>query len=363
MNRRARVWPFALATTALLSGCGLHGRPNVDRTKALAGAHAAATVAVPDLEEPDQVVAPGVVEAFGGNVAMSPRESGWIAKILVTEGGRVEAGQIVATLDDEAQRASLDLAKAELTEAEASFAKTQNGATVEELRQARAENEAGLARAELARHDAARSDRLGSDRVLAPADVERSSAEARVQTAISNAGAARLASIERGARSEDRSAASSRVMAARARVTLAEVGLSRRHVVAPSAGVVLLSRFHVGEFFNVGGAPLFVLGDTSSLQVRMEVDEIDAFRVKEGAPCTLFGDDNERIGAGTVLRLGPQMGRRGLASASPTARADVRVREVFVEAPGANSLLPGQRVWGHVISVQPLSAVERPHVK
>jgi multidrug efflux pump subunit AcrA (membrane-fusion protein) len=366
MSREAHSLPLVLATAVLLSGCGLHGKPNVDRTKALAGSHVTAAVTAPDLEEPNQVVAPGVVEAWGGNVELSPGEPGWIAKILASEGGRVEARQVLATLDDEAQRASVDLAKADLAEAEATFAKTQNGATVEELRQARAENEAGQVRAELARHDATRSDRLGSDRVLAPAEVERVSAEARVQTAIANASAAKLASLERGSRSEDRSAGRNRVVAARARVALAEVGLARRQVVAPIAGVVLLSRFHVGEFFNVGGVPLFVLGDTSSLQVRLEVDEIDAFRVKDGAPCTLYGDDNQKIVAGAVLRLAPQMGRRGLAIESPTARADVRVREVFVEVSGASSLVPGQRVWGHVIpvqpAVQPLSAVEKPHV-
>src|ERR1019366_9292261 len=287
MSREAHSLPLVLATAVLLSGCGLHGKPNVDRTKALAGSHVTAAVTAPDLEEPNQVVAPGVVEAWGGNVELSPGEPGWIAKILASEGGRVEARQVLATLDDEAQRASVDLAKADLAEAEATFAKTQNGATVEELRQARAENEAGQVRAELARHDATRSDRLGSDRVLAPAEVERVSAEARVQTAIANASAAKLASLERGSRSEDRSAGRNRVVAARARVALAEVGLARRQVVAPIAGVVLLSRFHVGEFFNVGGVPLFVLGDTSSLQVRLEVDEIDAFRVKDGAPPTL----------------------------------------------------------------------------
>jgi hypothetical protein len=45
------------------------------------------------------------------------------------------------------------------------------------------------------------------------------------------------------------------------------------------------------------------------------------------------------------------MGRRGLAIESPTARADVRVREVFVEAPTPSSslLIPGQRVWGHIV--------------
>jgi hypothetical protein len=117
--------------------------------------------------------------------------------------------------------------------------------------------------------------------------------------------------------------------------------------VAPKASTVLSSRFHVGELFNAGGGSLFVLGDVSRLQVRLEVDEIDSLRVREGAPCTIYGDDSLRIIEGAVFRVAPRMGRRGLPIESPTARADVRVREVFVEVPPASALVPGQRVWGH----------------
>lgn len=44
---------------------------------------------------------------------------------------------------------------------------------------------------------------------------------------------------------------------------------------------------------------------------------------------------------------GLRLSIRGLPIESPIARADVRVREVFVEVPATNALIPGQRVWGH----------------
>jgi multidrug resistance efflux pump len=164
---------------------------------------------------------------------------------------------------------------------------------------------------------------------------------------VAQASAARLGSVTRGARAEDRSAARARLVAARARLQVAEASLARRYVLAPKAATVLLSQFHVGEFFTPGGAPLLVLGDVSRLRVRMEVDEIDAMRVMEGAPCTIYGDDSARISDGNVFRVAPKMGRRALAIESPTARADVRVREVFVAVPATTALIPGQRVWGH----------------
>ena len=350
MNKHTRKMfrVSALAVCFLFLGCGLHGKPKIDRSKALALRTASITAPAHDIEEPSRVVAPGIVESWGGNIELSPHESGWIAKILVKEGQQVQSGELLAVLDDGAERASVALAEAELAEAEAILAKTLHGATQEELRQARAEAEAGQARAAWAQSNAERTSRLGSEQSIAPAEVERASTEAQTQSALSRASDARLEALERGPRSEDRGATRDRVVAARARLDLARASVSRRSVVAPAAMTVLLSRFHVGEFFNVGQSPLFVLGDLTKLQVRLEVDEIDAFRVQDGAPCAFYGDDNQKLTEGAVLRVAPQMGRRGLPIESPTARADVRVREVFVEVQAGTGLVPGQRVWGHV---------------
>jgi multidrug efflux pump subunit AcrA (membrane-fusion protein) len=341
-----------LASVLLLSGCGLHGKPKIDRSKALGRSSAVASPVAPDLAEPSRVVAPGIVEAWGGDIALSPRESGWIAKILVSEGQQVKESETIAELDAERERAAVDLAQADLAEAEATLAKTMRGATAEQLRQAESEADASRTRAELARREADRSRRLGQDSALAPSEVERADSEAQAQSAVAQANDARLAEVQRGPRDEDRAVARDRVVAARARLALARSSLSRREVVAPRAAVVLLSRFHEGEFFGVGQSPMFVLGDTSKLQVRLEVDEIDAFRIKEGAMCTLYADDNRALATATVFRMAPQMGRRGLSIEAPTARADVRVREVFVETAGSGALVPGQRVWGHVVPIE-----------
>jgi multidrug efflux pump subunit AcrA (membrane-fusion protein) len=360
----------AAATAAmLLSGCGLHGKPKIDRSKGLSthSPHgpAMASSFSPDLAEPDRVVAPGIVESWGGEVELSPQESGWIAKILVSEGQQVQAGQILAELDSDRERAAVDLAQADLAEAEATLAKTVNGSTAEQLQQARSEAEASRERAELAQRDADRSARLGQDSAIPSSEVDRASAEARARSAVASASAARLAELQRGARHEERMATRNRVDAARARLALARASLARREVVAPVAGAILLSRFHVGEFLNVGPSPMFVVGDTSKLQVRLEVDEIDAFRVKDGASCTLYANDNHELAEASIFRIAPQMGRRGLGIETLTARADVRVREVFVQTPASSALVPGQRVWGHIVpsdpSKGPLARVDVPH--
>jgi len=350
MTRSPMPWiPIPiLALTVALSGCNLHGRPAIDRkTRAVAPDVKAATEAV----DAQTVVSPGIVEPWGAEVDLSAQESGWIARILVAEGDTVQKGQLLAVLDDASERHGVELAQSELAEAEATLARVERGATSEELDQARAESDAAVARRAFADAEAGRTSRLHADGVVSDNQLDRVTADAQAQSALAARAAARLAELTRGSRAEDRQAARARVLAARARLRVAEDGLSRRRIAAPSTATVLLSRLHVGEFYGANSGPLFVMGDMARLQIRLEVDEIDASVPTPGAPCAIYSDAGVRLAEGTVVRLAPKMGRRALPLESPTARADVRVREVFVQVPPTPTLVPNQRVWGHTSRV------------
>jgi HlyD family secretion protein len=354
-----------IAQAAPLAGCGLHGRPKVERKArpgnpaATAPATTSAATQSTETAGPEAVIAPGIVEPWGDGVNLSALEAGWIAKIQVREGEKVKAGQLLATLEDAPQQHAVELARAELEEAEAARSKIERGATAEELRQAQADCESARARSDLARSIANRTARLHADEAVPDSEAERAIDEARAESARADGAEARLAEVERGARAEDRAAARARVAGARARLSLAEANLARRRVVAPGGGAVLLSRFHVGEFYDVGSGPIFVLGDLTRLQVRLEVDEIDARGVSSGATCEIYSDSGVRLAKGRIERLAPKMGRRALAIESPTARADVRVREIFVEIPASSKLIPGERVWGHTARGAPDQTVRR----
>ncbi|HEY6003829.1 MAG TPA: biotin/lipoyl-binding protein, partial [Anaeromyxobacter sp.] len=179
MTKGRGSWKWvALVALAPLAGCGLHGKPKVDRPSkpaahAASHGHATPTPTAPsEVPEPDAVVAPGIVEPWGGQADLAAQEPGWIAQIAVKEGEAVRAGQVLAVLEDGAQRHAVDLARAELAEAEAALARIDHGATAEELRQAEAEHAAAKARALLARSDAARTARLHEQRVVSDADAE-----------------------------------------------------------------------------------------------------------------------------------------------------------------------------------------------
>ncbi|NVJ06177.1 HlyD family efflux transporter periplasmic adaptor subunit [Myxococcus sp. AM001] len=342
MRKTHRLGVAAAGVLGLLaSGC--HGPPPVERNSVVSGP-AGGGVQPMDVH---RVVAPGIVEPWGGAVELAAQESGRVAEVLVHEGQPVTQGEVLARLEDEAQRHAITLARAELAEAEAVAERYQRGATSEERAQARAEHEAAASRAKQAAVDAERALRLKAAGTTAAADTERATSEARALEAAALAAEAKLQAIERGPRREDRKVVQERLQAARARLRQAEAALARRQVLAPLAATVLWSRFQPGELYTQGPQALFVLGDTSRMQVRLEVDEIDAPRVEVGMPCVLYTDGGARLAEGRVVRLSPIMGRRGLTTETPTARADVRIREVFVEVQGIASLVPGQRVWGH----------------
>lgn len=333
---RASVVALALAFLATTASVGCHHRGPADAVRQTSPPVAGTLSAA--------VVAPGVVEPWGEEVRVAAKEAGWIAEIRIREGQRVEAGEVLARLEDTAQTAGVALARADAAEMATLLRRAKHGATTEELGQARAERDAAIARAERAHSDSARFTRLMGEGLVARAEGERALKDAEAEAATAAALESRYAAVVRGVRPEDLAATARRLEAAQARLGAAQAALARRLVVAPVAGTVLWSRYRVGEFYSAGAQGLFVLGDVSRLQVRVDVDEIDSQRVLLGAPATIRMDGSPTQVQGRVVWLSPKMGRKNLLVETPTARNDARIREVLV-ATADRQLLPGARVW------------------
>lgn len=361
---------FHAAVLSPLVACGLHDRPKVERRAehtALAAPSLGAneTTRRTDSSAAMHVIAPGIVEPWDAQVELAAQEPGWLDSILVREGDRVEPGQLLAVLADVVQRHAVDAARADLAEAEAARLEQERGATTEELQQVEAERSAARARAAFAKANALRVGTLRAGAGTPANEIDRVESEAVVQAALADHAEARLQALRRGARPEERDAAAARANAARARLAMASTVLARRRVYAPRAGTVLLSRFHEGEFYDPHEGALFALGNLTRLQVRLELDEIDAQDVVVGARTSVVSDAGAPLASGIVVRLAPRMGRRALTLESPTARADIRVREVLVEVPASSVLVPGQRVWGYTpraprVSAAPVAAAAGP---
>src|SRR5262249_11523800 len=97
-------------------------------------------------------------------VTVVPKVAGQVVELMIDEGKRVKAGEVLAKLDDTEFELSLRIAQAKLTLAEAGVAKAKEGPSRAELATAQARVEIARAQLALARH------RLDGTVVRAPID-------------------------------------------------------------------------------------------------------------------------------------------------------------------------------------------------
>ncbi len=104
-------------------------------------------------------------------------------------------------------------------------------------------------------------------------------------------------------------AAQAAISQAMANVELARVAAGRAVVVAPFAGMVLVTSVEEGEV-TAPGAPLLQLADTSALHVDAEIDEADLGRIKLGMPTEVSLDafPGAKI-RGEVIDIAPSVTR------------------------------------------------------
>jgi multidrug resistance efflux pump len=296
---------------------------------------------------PRLVVAPGTVEAASERIDLAFEQAGRVTEVLVAEGERVAAGQLLARLDGRLARARVARAEAALASAEARRDLALRGARREEIRAARAEAEAARATARDRRLSRERASKLLADEALSAAEADSAEAAATAAGGQASAAEARLALLERGTRSEEKREAIAHHAAAAAELEEARVLLAQSELRAPRAGTVLRRFVEPGEaVVMMPPTVVLALADLSQVQLRAEIDETDVGRVRAGqrgfATAQALGD--ARI-PGRVARLTHELGRKLTVTDDPRARIDTRVLEViFVPDAGHPELPLGLRM-------------------
>lgn len=341
------------------------------RTKLLVSVTAAAAVAggafwasrgaaspapSPDLSGPRTLVAPALVEARGDRVELAFEQSGRIVEILVAEGERVEAGQLLARLDDRIAKAQLARAEAALAAAEARRKLARRGPREDELRAAAADVEAARAAAWERGVDRDRAEALlaANADAIPLADVDAARGAARATDAQARAAEARLALLEKGTRAELIAEADAAVQVAAAEVLAARTLLSQTELRAPQAGVVLRRLHEPGEHVStMPPTTVLVIADTSRLELRAEIDEADVARVAPGqrgwAIADAYGD---RRFEGEVTLVVGELGRKQQRLDDPKAKVDTRVLEVLFTLDDGVQVPLGLRMDLHLEPVQ-----------
>jgi HlyD family secretion protein len=300
------------------------------------------------------VSANGVVEPRSEEVEFSAQVSGVIAEVLVKEGQEVDMGTPLVRLEDGLQRAVLAATQADLAAAEAQYKRARKGNRAPEIEDARAQAEAAKAQLESSQTDLERQKQLLRDNVIAQDEFDRTRFSADQLQAQYTASQARARLVASGSRSEDVAIALAQRDAASARVDQAQRDVDLRTVKAPFSGRILSMDAHPGEYYSPGSANMGVIGDVSSLRVRLEVDERDIGKVKLGQLCRIqtlpFPD---QLIEGSVTEIGQRLGPKKISTDSPGELQDTKVLEVLVDLPNPGALISGLRVRGYLSEAKP----------
>jgi HlyD family secretion protein len=258
--------------------------------------------------------------------------SGTLERVPVKEGDTVETGAVLAEIDAKTEKTLLDAANARLRRVKAG-----NGA--EEVAAALAEHDAVLAELAQAERDATRAEKLHKTEVVADDFAESQRQRAVVLRHRSIATKQRYEALKRGPLPEDVAAAQAEVEAARANHDL-------RLVRAPSSGTILRLLRHSGDFVSVSyPSPIIRMADMSHLQIRVEIAEPDAARVRPGQEGAFTGFGmTAQSGCLKITAVLPAFGPKRLFDPDTTARMDTRTLDVLCEITKTNQpVFSGQR--------------------
>ena len=241
----------------------------------------------------------GKIEPVNSFEAHAPAPAS-VNKVLVAEGDRVKAGQLLVRLDDAEARAQAARAMAQLRSAEAALHAIKAGGTQEELLTARSD----LTKAQAERDDAQRNlqavQKLRQNGAASPAEVEAAEnrqkrAEADVQLLQSKV-SGRFSSPE-VAKVEAAAAE------ARAAYAAAQELLHHSNVTAPFAGTVYQLPVKAGSYVN-GGDLLVQVANLEKVRVRAFVDEPEIGRLAKGQQVEIRWDATPgRTWEGTLTRI------------------------------------------------------------
>jgi RND family efflux transporter MFP subunit len=246
----------------------------------------------------DSIGARGIVESVNENVRIAPVLPGLISEVFVKVGDRVKKGDPLFRQDTRDAAAKVDNQKAQVGLLEA---KVNESAVLLEDR-----NESYQ-----------RIEKLGQKAVVSEDDRLRKYYLARAAETML---ATTKADLE----------------LAKAQLAQAEVNLDLLTVRAPRDGDILRVDLRAGEYASLPPTdinnPSLLLGETRFLQLRADVDEDSASRVRKGAPAIAYikGMRSDPIPL-RFVRIDPYVTTKKSLTGDSTERVDTRVLQVIYQ--------------------------------
>jgi multidrug efflux pump subunit AcrA (membrane-fusion protein) len=288
------------------------------------------------------VGAVGLIEANTENIDVSCAVSGMVTQLFVKAGDRVQHGQKLFSLDDRDLEADLIVKRAMLNGARTQLAKLRAEPRPEELPPLEAkvtEAQALVADAEV---QVQLIESVTDSRAVRKEDVLRrrqnyEAAKARLAQAEKD-----LALTKAGAWKPDLEIAETQVAQAEAAVHQDEVSIERLTTRAPIEGTILQNKVRLGQYAQCGplNEPLMILGSVTPFHVRVDVDEHDAGRVRNGGAAVGSPRGNGSLEIPLeFVRFEPYVIPKKSLTGDSTERVDTRVLQVIYRVKDQNAAL------------------------
>jgi HlyD family secretion protein len=229
--------------------------------------------------------------------------AGRVMRVDVKRGDVVVDKQPLAEVDAKLERLSRDARASEIDTARADVALLEAGARHEDVAALAAQVRAAVATEGLLKKNAERAHSLQASGSIAQAELDRADAEVERAVAERKSLEQRLASLQRGARSEELTRARARLEGAVAAVALADERLARYVLRAQSPGDVLDVHLEPGELAGAG-APVVTLADTMHPYVEVFVPQADLEGIRAGVKATVRVDASKEQLPGVVEHVG-----------------------------------------------------------
>jgi HlyD family secretion protein len=291
------------------------------------------------------------VESIHGEVEVSALIAGRLEEVRVTDGDRVEEGDILAVLEGGRQIEELRVAEANVAAARLKLQQVQAGNGKEEIDQAYNDMKAIEARLAYENINLDSLRRLYQKRALSTDELQRKMREVEQLARQRDALMKHYEAVRRGPLPEAIEVARGQLAIAETRVQRARVEHDYRLIRATIAGTVLEIYRHAGDAVATEyPTPILRIADTNHLRIRLEVNEPDVPRLATGQKGSfVVRGREESAGRFVVNTIVPLFGPRRLFNPDTSVRNDTRTVAVLCEPSDLQiPLLLGQRVTAYL---------------
>lgn len=355
-----RNWILPMIAVSLLSVAGYHVKKNAEVKPQL-------SPPAPPPRSPfgDTVAAVGLAEPRSENISIGTHVAGVVQEVFVKVGDRVSAGAPLFRIDDRALKADLATKEALLAMAEAQLQKLTQSPRPEELPGSAARvAEANAKVLQAADHYERRKKLFAKDpRVLPEEEVISSRQEWLISQQQLAKAQADDALLRAGTWEPELQIARATVTQNKAQVEQLQVDLERLTVRAPIAGEILRLNLRPGEFLTQSAdQTLIILGDTSRIHVRADIDEVDIPRFRAGQNASAFARGvSDRPIPLSFVRVEPYVQPKKSLTGNSTERVDTRVLQVIYAIDQPNpAVYIGQQVDVYIkTKVEPVSSTNK----